>query len=178
MKKVFWSLSFLSLIFASCTEGVRYVVMQDALMQELNTAKIDIVNLDFYLSNTVVLINGQLENNLSVHKGELMRMSNQTGKKVIIQSSTPGRVVFRPTATEIGVSFDKKDPTKFLMFGLDKELGVYRLLAKKWNTNDADITYGDMIFKTSINNKNIKLMVKERKSSSINYQKEIASGRR
>jgi hypothetical protein len=178
MKKIHLTFLLLSFMILSCTTTTNYVYLQKNLVNELNYAKIDYKNLDIYLSRTIQLANGIQENTLSIKNGELVRNTNNTGKKVIIRSLTPGKIVFQPSENEIGVSFDKKDPTKFLMFGLDKSTGAYTLLAKKWGAKEGDITYGDMVYKTSAQNNVVKLLVIERKTSNINYEREIASGRR
>lgn len=178
MKIIHLTFLLLPLLVLSCTTPTNYIYLQKNLVSELNSANIDYKNLDIYLSKTIQLANGVQENNLSIKNGELVRNINNTGKKVIIRSITPGKIVFQPNENEIGVSFDKKDPSKFLMFGLDKSTGAFTLLAKKWGVKDGDITYGDMKYKTSSRNSETKLMIIERSNSNTKYEKEIASGRR
>ncbi len=178
MKNTFLLLIGLMTLILSCTTPTRYIPFEKNLVVELTIAKMDFKNLDIYLSKTIQLYNGVQENSMSIEDGELVRNTKQSGQKVIILSSRRGKIVVQPNEDEIGVSFDKDDPSKFLMFGLDKKTGNYILLAKKWNENDGDITYGETVYKTSALNGKVKLLIKEKKNNIIEVKKEIASGRK
>ena len=171
MKNTFYLFLGLMTFMISCTTPTRYIPFEKNLVIELTSAKMDFKNLDIYLSKTIQLYNGTQENSMTIEDGELVRNTKQSGQKVIILSSKRGKIVVQPNEDEIGVSFDKDDPSKFLMFGLDKKTGSYILLAKKWNENDGDITYGETVYKTSALNGKVKLLIKEKKTTLLKSKK-------
>lgn len=177
LQNVFTLMIGFTLALTSCS-STHFQPYSDQMISDLNLAKGDVGKLQFYVSRNIVLYNEAGSKSTSIVNGAIVNNGNKKVEKVVIQRGTPGTLVFQPKSDRFGISFDKGDDKKFLMFGPDsKGSQRYTLLAKSWEGDRGLITYGDQTYSTSLANSNAYIMVKLSATNKVNVTQEVAAGR-
>ncbi|MCZ2101601.1 MAG: hypothetical protein LC107_08705 [Chitinophagales bacterium] len=161
----------------SCAPTLKYYTKDMQDMSGWNTS--DLHNIQFYLSNDIVLWRELGKEQVTISNGKIKMTDGRRVEEVVIKKGTPGVFVFSPKDQQYAVSFDSKDDSKYLVFGpSEKRNNRYVLLAKKWDNQYGQVTYGEDVFYTPSESAYAHLMVDMKKVKNISKKRETASGRR
>lgn len=148
-----------------------------SLYEEYDWSERDLQNVQFYLSNDIVLTRKATGYETSIKEGKIRVKEGKKVEKVVIKRGTPGVIVFIPKKNRFAVSFDKDD-NKFLMFGPDRKAqGRFVLLAQDWEKNRGELTYNNERYFTTSESALAHLMVDIKAAAKVRYSKEKATGR-
>ncbi len=161
----------------SCAPTLRYYTKD---MQEMNgISSEDIQNIQFYLSNDIVLWRELGKEEVSISRGKIKMTEGRKVEEIVIKKGTPGVFVFSPKEDQFSVSFDSKDDTKYLVFGPSAKMNNrYVLLAKNWDKRYGQVTYGGETYNTSTESAYAYLMVDMKKAKNISKKRETVVGRK
>lgn len=175
MKTIFASLT-LILLFSSCGPNLKYFT-QD-LYSEYRWSERDLKRIQFYVSQDIILYRGLSGQDTKIDDGKIRVESDREVEEIVIKKGTPGIFIDSPKSNRFAVSFDT-DKDQFLMFGpSQKTNGRYVLLAKDWDRNSGEVTYGGELYETSSASAYAALMVDIKKAKRTKYNSKTAEGNR
>lgn len=128
----------IGLLFMSCLKTVPYSLK---IQEKHHLSVADLKELQFYLSDQVVLYRVNPKNRSAVINGGLYTSSTHDPERVVIKAGTPGKAVLT-SANRLGVSFESGSD-RFLVFGTNIQDGTYYLQAKNWENGHGIVKYGD-----------------------------------
>ena len=161
----------------SCAPTLRYYTKD---MHEMNgISSGDLHNIQFYLSNDIVLWRDLGKEEISISRGKIKMTEGRKVEEIVIKKGTTGVCIFSPKEDQFAVSFDSKDDTKYLVFGSSAKMNNrYVLLAKNWDKRFGQVTYGDETYNTSAESAYAYLMVDMKKAKNISKKRETIMGRK
>ncbi len=163
--------------FTSCTKNL--TPFSQDLYDKYRWSNEELKNIQFYLSNDVVLYKKVDGNEASINDGKIQIKKEKKGEKIVIQKGTPGVFLFSPKNNRFAISFHENDDTKYLMFGPNEALhGNFALLGKEWGKYQGQVTYQDQIYAVNANDALAILLVDLRNVSKYNYQSKQERGRK
>lgn len=139
----------------------------------------ELSKIQFYNSADIVLWRELNRGESRITNGKIKMVNGREVEEVVIKKGTPGVYLFSPNNGKYAIGFDSSDDSKFLVFGpSDQVNGRYVLLAKDWQRNIGQVTYGDKVYNTSANSAYSFLMVDLKRSNRTKVVSEVPSGRK
>ncbi|HRO08462.1 MAG TPA: hypothetical protein PK047_06305 [Saprospiraceae bacterium] len=175
MKPIFPFFIILSML--SCAPSLVYYT--DDINKKAGWSDEELQNIQFYLSDDIVLWNDNGSGNVSVTGGKIQMDKERNIEEVIIKKNTPGVFLFSPKKDHYAICFDKNDDSRYLVFGpSDKMNGRYVLLAKSWNNKTGKVTYGNKTYSTPATSAYANLLVNMKKSKTVRKSTNSPAGRK
>lgn len=127
------------LIFTGC---VRQTVLTNSFRQEYKLTKSTLENVEYVLTNSIVLYRAG-DSNAKVSKEGVLVVS-KSQEVIRIPEGSKGKAVF-VGVDKIGVQFDETCEC-FLFFGSRNPNGAYELLAEEWENGHGKVTYNNKTY--------------------------------
>jgi len=133
---------FVSLLFlSSCSK--RLTPFTHDLYRDYNWSERELKEIQFYLSNDIILYRDLDPGQLRVEGGKVKVRRGRRTEEIRFRRGTPGRLTFFPERGRLGISFERGRDERFLMFGPSpKTAGRYTLLAREWGRHEGLVRYG------------------------------------
>ena len=129
-----------------CSPGLKpfTVSMQD----EYRWSEEDLKHIQFYLSDDIILRRDLVRGESAIEGGKISIREGRRVEEIIIESGTPGVLIFMPKANRLAISFER-DNDRFLIFGPRSEgNGKYVLMASDWDRWDGEVSYDGKLYRT------------------------------
>ena len=160
----------------SCSKNLRYYTQ--GMQNEFNWSERELSTIQFYVSQDIILYKSLESESSEISKGRIKVVDGGRVEEIVIEKGTPGVFVHSPKTNRLAISFEDDDD-KFLMFGPNKKAkGRFVLLAKDWNRNYGQISYGDEVYETNSSSAYAALMVDIEKARKVRYSSRKAEGKR
>ncbi|MFN8309869.1 MAG: hypothetical protein U0T73_07895 [Chitinophagales bacterium] len=174
MKKICFA-AFVLALMASCKNLVPY---SDALKTKYHLQTTDLMRVQFYVSDPVVLQRKVTDAaNAQVVQGKVKIVNGESVEEVIIPRGTPG-VLVRDSAGKMSISFEKNDD-HFLRFGPNPDKrNRYVLLASDWRNRVGVVNYAGEQFYTSPESSDAELLIDLRRIEKFSKNERVAGGRK
>lgn len=164
-----------TVVLTSC--GPSLSPFTQRLYQEQGWTQEDLKEIQFYVSEDIVLRRQANEGRSRINDGEIRITDNGRVDEVTIRRGTPGVFVFSPKNNRFAVSFDKNDDL-YLMFGPNPKTGNrYTLLASDWNRRSGTVTYDGKRYRVDSRAAYAALMVDLKRSRRMSKRSRTAGGR-
>lgn len=174
MRKLLW-LAAILLTISSCKNLVPYT---DALRKNNNWSDKQVMEIQFYTSNEIVLYRELTQGSTEIVSGKIKKVNGRDIEEIVIRPRTPGVVVSIPSEKKMYVSFEIGDD-HYLTFGVNPERqNKYVLLASEWKNREGKVTYSGKTFSASAQSAETFLMVDLRKILKENVNARVAKGRK
>jgi len=149
------------------------------VMYEGNWSDDALSKIQFYLSNDVVIQRDYVQGQSEIVSGAIKFVNGRQVEEVRIPRGTPGAFVLRGKNGNIGIGFDSKSTSRYLMFGPNpKRQGSYVLLASEWRGNRGKVTYDTKSYWTNGESDMALLLVDLSKYQHIKREVRTEQGRR
>lgn len=163
-------------LLASCGPNLR--PFTEDFYQTYDFKEGDLKKIQFYNSRDIVLYRTSAGGNVQIEDGSVRVVDGKKRDEVVIPRGTPGVLVFLPKDNRFAVSFDAKDPERYLMFGPNPKYGDhFTLLASEWKKYQGVITYGGEKFYTDSNSALSQLMFDVKEVRRMENRTYVAKGR-
>lgn len=134
------------IVLSSCSKRLSYFT--DHLYEEYDWSEEDLKQVQFYLSDDIVLYRDLSSEEARIQDGKIKIKNGRKVEEIIFEKGTPGLLLFSPKEDRLAVSFDQDN--KYLMFGPNAKVGgKFVLLAKDWKKRSGQVTYGDLTYYTT-----------------------------
>ena len=168
-------LSSLCVLF-SCSPRLSPFTQQ--LYESNNWTENDLKQIQFYLSDDVILRREANTGHSKIEGGEIKMVDGRRVEEIVIREKTPGVLIFMPKEKRFAVSFESNDE-RFLVFGPNPKAGNrYVLLASEWKKRGGTVTYDGKPFYTPSSSAYAALMVDLKKARKISVKSRTAKGRK
>lgn len=134
----------LFLIFSSCSKKVAFT---SEINSKLNLQEQDLKNLQFYVSEDIVLIKKENYGNANIKDGGLVFNNQSELDRIIIKKGTP-TIVRKKVGSDILTMNFEYGNNKLLVFGNTDSQGRYYLMAEEWHNKTGKLKYGDIDYYT------------------------------
>jgi len=162
-------------MFSSCSKKLSYFT--DNLYDEYSWSEEDLKQIQFYLSDDIVLYREASSDNARISEGKIKIRDGRKVEEIVFKEGTPGLLIFSPKEDRFAISFEQND--KYLMFGPNaKAGGRFVLLAKDWKKRTGEVTYGNETFYTSSASAFSSLLVDLDNVGRTDYNSTIVKGRK
>jgi len=178
MKKLKYVILLLGGLFVlgSCSKRLSPFTQQ--LYDSNNWTEDELKQVQFYLSDDVVLRREANSGNSRIEGGEIKVIDGRKVEEIVIRKNTPGILVFIPKEKRFAVSFETNDD-RFLMFGPNPKAGNrYILLASEWKRSRGTVTYDGKPFYTPSSSAYAALLVDLKKVRKVSVKSRTAKGRK
>jgi hypothetical protein len=176
MKTSYFFLPLIALLLASCSPNLHYFT-QD-LYRENNWSDQELKQIQFYLSNDIVLRREANSGEGLIRDGAIRIRNGRKVEEIVIPRGTPGVFLFSPKENRFAVSFEKNGDTRYLMFGPNPKLGDrYVLLASDWDQRQGKVTYDQSTWWVDADQALAGLMVDLKRSKRVTVRSRVAQGR-
>ena len=162
------------LLFPSCKNLVPY---SDALKSKYHLQSSDLMRVQFYVSDPIVLQRKFTDGSAEVVKGKVKIVNGEKVEEVIIPSGTPG-VLVREADGKLEVSFEKSDANYLRFGGNPNKQSTFVLLASDWRNKIGTVTYGGEKFFTSPESADALLLIDLKKIQKFEKSQRVAGGRK
>lgn len=174
--KLMIQLFLLTFLLSSCGKNLTYFTKD--LYKEYQWSDRDLKKIQFYVSQDIVLYRGLSAEDTRIQKGKIRVEGKGEVEEIVIKRGTPGVFVMSPKEDRFAISFEE-GKREFLMFGPNsKANGRFVLLAKDWNKNSGEVTYGGTVWETSSESAYAALMVDMKRAKKTKYRSKTAEGNR
>lgn len=148
------------------------------LIEENQWSESELSQIQFYLSQDVVLEREYRQNGAEIVMGEIIQRGDRQVDRITFRAGTPG-VLLQMTAKEkLAISFEPGDDQKFLVFTPHpKKQGVYLLAARNWEGGRGQVNYGGQYFYTIPGSGLASLMVDMKSENTRKVTSRQATGR-
>ena len=148
-------------------------------LQKENTWTVeDMQQIQFYVSRDIVLYRSRSNSDAKIEDGKITMVDGKKVEQIVIESGTPGVLVFSPKSDRMAVSFENGNDKRYLMFGPSPKAGdKYVLLAKEWKRNKGEITYEGKTYYTNSESAYASLMVDLKRGRNTKVKRRKANGR-
>lgn len=137
--KLFGLASMLMIMMASCKNLTPFT---EDLQSTNNWSEEDMKQIQFYLSEDVVIYKRDRDTESEIEDGEIRMVDDRAVEEIRIKRKTPGVLLFMPKEKRLAVGFDPNSDGKYLMFGPNpKKNGQYVLLASEWRGKRGKVQY-------------------------------------
>jgi len=169
---------FALLIFTLSSCSPNLTPFTQRLYDENKWTNEDLKQIQFYLSDDIVL-RRQLEGgSTAIVQGEIKMVDGREVEEVIIEKGTPGVFIFSPKDNRFAVSFESDTDSRYLMFGPNPKNGNrYALLASNWKRRKGEVTYDGRKYYTSGESAYAALMVDLKRIRKVSVKSRRAKGR-
>ena len=176
MKTTYFFLLLTALSLTSCSPTLSYFT-QD-LRKENNWSDDELKQIQFYLSNSIVLRREANSGDSQILEGEIRIRNGRKVEEVVIPAGTPGVFLFSPKENRMAVSFEKTGNDRYLMFGPNPKInGRYVLLAAEWDKRQGKVTYDGSAWWVDEESAIAGLMVDLKRSRQVSVKSRVAQGR-
>ena len=164
------------LFLTSCGQDLKYFTKD--LYDEYQWSERDLKKIQFYVSQDIILYRGLSDEGTRIQKGKIRVESDSEVEEIIIKQGTPGVFVMSPKQDRFAISFEE-GKRSFLMFGPNRKAsGRFVLLAKDWDKQSGQVTYGNEVWETSSESAYAALMVDIKRARKTKYRSKTAEGNR
>lgn len=165
-------------LFASLSSCKNLVPYTDTMKQQHNWSEAQVKQIQFYLSEDVVLSRELTQGSTEIVHGKIKKVNGKKIEEIIIRQGTPGVLTEMPKEKKMLVSFEISDD-HFLSFGVNPNMSEkYVLLASEWENGSGKVHYNNQIFYTSPGSKFAYLLVDLRKIQKMKVKQRVAGGRK
>lgn len=148
------------LFFSSCSQSLVPFTVQ--MQEKYGLTKSDLTEIQFYLSEDVVLTQEKSGVDKALQNGKFVAVSHKKTEQVVIPINTPCLVVDTNSKGNLKVVFGQDDDT-YLTFGSEHNTKKFVLLAEEWSETKGVVTYGANKYYTSKLSHHAHLLVNDRK---------------
>jgi len=164
-------------LFCTCSPQLSYFT-QD-LYKENNWSNEELKEIQFYLSEDIVLRKQVREGSSEIRSGKIKIVNGKEVEEIVIKRGTPGIFVFSPKKNRFAVSFEDSGTERYLMFGPNPNRGDrYVLLASEWKDKRGKVTYDNTTYLVSSQSSISALMVDLKRTRNLRVKSRRAEGRR
>lgn len=147
-----------------------------AIQEKYELSEQELKNIQFFVSDEIVLYKASDDGDASAMNGELLVRSDKQIDEVIIRKGTPGVVISAGTR-KLLVSFEIGEG-RFLIFGSNTEDGWYHLMAEEWTRRHGKLEYAGNTYFAAPGSGRAHLQLRMRKLRLLEKQSKIVQGRR
>ena len=164
------------ILFASCGQNLKYFTTD--LYDQYRWSDAELKRIQFYVSQDIVLYRGSSDGGTRIKDGQIRVESARNVEEVVIKRGTPGVFIDSPRNNHFAIRFeDERD--HYLMFGPNKKAGGrFLLMAKDWDSNSGEITYGGQVYETTSASAYAALMVDIKRAKKTKDRSKTAEGQR
>lgn len=167
----------LAFAFTSCSPTLS--PFTQSLYEDNNWTEDDLRQIQFYLSNDIVLYRELNQGKSEIIEGEIKVVDGQKRDQITFKSGTPGVFMFSPKANRFAVSFEDGGDDRFLIFGPSpKSSHRYVLMASNWDRHSGIVTYAGQKWTVNANNAFTALLVDLKRLHNVDVNSRVASGRK
>lgn len=168
-------LIFAGAFLSSCSPTL--VPFSDNMVEEFDWSNQELKQIQFYLSENVVLFRNTSANSSRIENGKIKIKDGRKIEEITFKKGTPGVFIFSPKENRMAVSFESSDE-KFLMFGPNPKIGNrYAILAKDWKRHVGTVSYGGEEYSISNGDGLANLLVDIDKIQSTKVRTKVVKGR-
>lgn len=169
--------SVLLMFLASCSPRLSDYTKR--LENANNWSEDELKQIQFYLSNDIVLKKQIKDGSSEIIKGKIRMENGRQIEEILIRKGTPGILMFSPKGDRLAVSFEDGDESQFLMFGPNPKAGNrYVLLASDWDKRRGKVTYSGKTYFVDSNSAFSGLQVDLRRIKNTQVKSRVAKGRK
>ncbi len=141
-----------------------------------NWSEEDLKKVQFYVSEDIVLRRSLSKGESVISEGKIRLEEGRQIEEIIIESGTPGVLVFIPKKDRMAISFEKGSE-RYLIFGSNPKMGDnYALLAKNWDRTKGKVTYNGKEYTVTSKSAFASLMIDLTKVNSTKVKRRVAKG--
>ena len=149
------------------------------LIEQNGWSEEDLKQIQFYLSNDIVLRRDYTRGSSQIIAGEIKVVNGRQIEQVTIPKGTPGVLLFQPKSDRMAISFEAGADSRYLMFGSNPNKGKrYVLLASEWKNRRGKVKYDDRTYYTNTESALATLLVDLKKSGKIRVKSRSVKGRK
>lgn len=149
------------------------------LIDQNNWSEADLKDIQFYLSNDILLYRDFTTGSSKIESGEIKMVNGRKVEEVRIPKGTPGIALFQPKNNRLAVGFEDGDNERFLIFGPNPKKGnKYVLLATEWKNRRGKVKYDNKQFYTTTESALATLLVDLKQSKKTSVKSRSAKGRK
>lgn len=175
MKYSMYIMIVMAFVLQSCAK--QYSVLTDDMIQEYGWTESELKQMQFYLSEDIVLQKIQSGGMTDIQDGRVNVTSGKKVEEIVIKRGTPGVLLFMPKSDRMAVAFEDGEE-RFLMFGPNpKERDRYVLLGAMWNERGGVITYNGEKYVTPVESSWVNLLVDLKSTYKEQRRSRVAHGR-
>jgi hypothetical protein len=168
------ALMFIVVALASCSPMKVPFTQQIREKNELSAEELK--KLQFYTSNTLILRRGENRDTSDIENGELTIRKDGVVDEVVIKGGTPCIVKDVIDGNQVSVIFGD-GANRYLVFGsLRNKDGYYTLQAYDWNKDRGKVNYGEKVYYSSANSRNVFLTFKMKNLKQIKVNQKVVKG--
>lgn len=165
-----------ALILSSCSPSLSPFTQR--LYNENSWTESELKQIQFYLSEDIVLRRGLKGMSSEITSGEIKIKDGRKVEEIVLRRGTPGVILFVPKDNRFAVSFEEGDK-KFLMFGPNPKVNDrYVLLASEWKNQRGKVSYGGERYWVDASRGLSSLMVDVSRARNVSVRSRTAKGRR
>ena len=169
----------LFVLFSMSACSSKMTVFSKTLYEENNWSDSDLSNIQFYLSEDIILRRSLSKGETQIASGKIRMVNGQRVEEIIFERGTPGVFIKRKKENHFAVAFEDGDDIKHLTFGPNNShAGNYSLLAMTWKGRKGTIKYDDKKWQTYNNGNIAKLLVDLKKINKVTVKKRKVGGRK
>ncbi len=173
---IFYLLGVLLLFASSCAP--KLTPFTQDLYEDYGWSEAELKKVQFYLSSPITLRRGVSSGSTEIISGKIKMINGKQMEEVVIESGTPGVLMFQPKTNRFAISFEEGGKDRYLMFGPNpKSNDRFVLLAKGWEKTQGKITYEGKTWVTPSRSAYAALMVDLRKVKQVSVDTRKARGR-
>lgn len=133
-----------SLLFLLSSCSPQLSPFTQKLYEENKWSSEELKQIQFYLSNAVVLRRQYTDGDAKIQDGKIRVKNDREIEEIVIPKGTPGILTYMPRENRFAVSFEEGKSNRTLVFGPDSRGGNrYVLKVAKWDNNRGIINYDD-----------------------------------
>ncbi len=171
------SLLGLAFIFTSCSPTLS--PFTQSLYEDNNWTEDELRQIQFYLSNDIVLYRELNKGKSEIIEGEIKVVDGKQRDQITFNNGTPGVFMFSPKTNRFAVSFEDGGDDRFLIFGPSpKASNRYVLMASDWSKHRGVVTYAGQKWSVDANSAFSALLVDLKRLHSVDVNTRVASGRK
>ncbi len=176
MKLQLFTLILSGSFFVACSPAYTYFTR--SLYAQENWTQDDIMRIQFYNSDDIVLSRTMNDDETSISEGKIKIINGRKVQQVVIKAGTPGVCVFMPDVDRFAISFEDKDNEAYLMFGPNpKNEDRVSLLAQDWEKENGQVHYKGKLYDVDSSSAFASLMVDLKREGADQYETHQVNGR-
>ncbi len=169
-------LPLLAFLFLQSACEAPKVPFTQAMRDKYQLTPEELMSLQFYVSEGIILRRGRHERGKKTAEGTLKLKEEVVIEEIAIPAGTPCVVEKVIDNRRLAMRFGEK-PNEFLVFGsLHRKDGLYVLQALEWRNGRGKVAYGDTYYFTNPGSADAHLLVKLKVMKRIEKRKRVVSG--
>ncbi len=176
MKSIFYLVVCL-LVFTSC--GPTLSPFTQRLLDEQGWSEADLEQIQFYLSEDIVLRRQVTEGSSEITRGEIRIVDGREVEQIVFRRGTPGVYLFSPKDNRFAISFEKGGSGRYLIFGPNPKIdGRYAIRGRDFDRRGGTVTYDGRTWRIDGRDALATLMVDLKRIRKQDVNSRVAGGRR